>query len=193
MKIEDNIRNIFSAYTSLPDEIISELLQIGEYIEFPKNSVLKKNNIKETNIRLILKGCGGFFIYNNGDEKLVYFIFENDFLFDYQSLLFDTKTDFILKTFEDTQMFVISKNKFIEFTENSFYGEKIRRIGAELLYCDTQTYYLDLLTLNATERYLQLLSKFKGINQRIDNKHIASFLGITPQSLSRLRKSLLKK
>lgn len=87
-------------------------------------------------------------------------------------------------------MFVISKKAYFEVCQKHPDIYKIQHIGLELLYQYTFKKYLELLTLNATERYKILIKTRKDIMQHIDHKYIASFLGITPQSLSRLRKNL---
>ncbi|MGE8428723.1 MAG: hypothetical protein ACN6O7_12630, partial [Sphingobacterium sp.] len=66
------------------------------------------------------------------------------------------------------------------------YGEKITRLCAESSFILKQQQQIDLLLKSAKERYMELVDTKKGI-ERIPLKYLASYLGITPQSLSRLR------
>ncbi|MGL5888238.1 MAG: Crp/Fnr family transcriptional regulator, partial [Bacteroidia bacterium] len=72
----------------------------------------------------------------------------------------------------------------------SVIGVQIGRIAAESLYIHKQNQQIELLTLTAEERYKQLLQKQPEIIKRTPSKHIASYLGVTPESLSRIRKTI---
>ena len=74
---------------------------------------------------------------------------------------------------------------------NTEFGSKICRFAAEALFIDKQSKQIDFLTKSAKERYLELQSRCPEIILRTPQKYIASFLGITPQSLSRIRKEHL--
>ena len=67
-------------------------------------------------------------------------------------------------------------------------GQIIIQISAETSFIDKQQQQIELLTKTAEERYKILLNKFPNIYNRVAQKYIASYLGITPQSLSRIRK-----
>jgi CRP-like cAMP-binding protein len=69
-------------------------------------------------------------------------------------------------------------------------AQKILRFAAEASFMDKQQQQIDLLTKTAKERYLDLTARFPGLPLRIPQKYIASYLGITQQSLSRIRRSL---
>jgi CRP-like cAMP-binding protein len=64
------------------------------------------------------------------------------------------------------------------------------QVSAETSFVEKQQQQIELLTKTAEERYKILLKRFPEIHQRIAQKHIASYLGITPQSLSRIRSTL---
>jgi CRP-like cAMP-binding protein len=68
-------------------------------------------------------------------------------------------------------------------------GMVIMRISAETSFIEKQQQQIELLTKSAEERYHILSIKYPNIFQRVAQKHIASYLGITPQSLSRIRKN----
>jgi len=190
-QFSDKIKAIFAPFVEISDEIIVSLLEMGKFETAEKNQISKDYNKTETQIRFVIGGCIGFFIQNKNIDKCFYFTFENDFATDYQSLIGTEKYKTKLVALAKTELFVIDKTDYFQFCNEYPVGEKLMHITVELLYNDTQNQYFDLLTMNATERYLKLLQKDKSITQKIDHKHIASFLGITPQSLSRLRKTLL--
>lgn len=69
-------------------------------------------------------------------------------------------------------------------------GLNIGRVASESLFIHKQTQQIDLLMLTAEERYVKLLERQPEIVQRTPQKHIASYLGITPESFSRIRKKI---
>lgn len=186
--ISDVLINTFELKT----DQLQILLEQGSICTYKKNQVLKAFDEPENQIRMILSGTGGYFIMKKNEEVCFYFAFPGNVFLDYKSLITQNPGNIALKALERIVTFEISREKFLQFTESISNGEQLRRKGAELLYFETQDYYIELLSLTAAERYKLLLERFNGITQLIDHKNIASFLGITPQSLSRLRKSLLK-
>jgi CRP-like cAMP-binding protein len=91
-----------------------------------------------------------------------------------------------VRLFEDSTIFRISHQNFQQTLENANFGEKITRLVAEASFIDKQQQQIDLLTKTAKERYIEQLQTRKGI-ERMPLKYLASYLGITPQSLSRIR------
>jgi CRP-like cAMP-binding protein len=84
-------------------------------------------------------------------------------------------------------MLRITKEEFDKLSKEPL-GGIIKRIASEVAFVDKQQQQIDLLTKTALQRYETLLEKFPDIIKRTKQKHIASYLGITPQSLSRIRK-----
>ena len=70
------------------------------------------------------------------------------------------------------------------------YGRQICQIATESMYIHKQTQQIELLSKTAEQRYLEMLEKQANIVQRTPNKYIASYLGITPESFSRIRKKI---
>lgn len=87
---------------------------------------------------------------------------------------------------EKSEMVRISSTNFHILSRKSV-GQVIMQMTAEASFVDKQQQQNELLTKTAEERYRILQEKFPNIHQRIAQKHIASYLGITPQSLSRIR------
>lgn len=189
--IEKKIYETLSKYINSPDEIISKLIEIGEIHHYKKNEIVKDYHSNENQIRLIIKGCIGYFTKNQKVEKCFYFTFDDEIAVDYSTYVKDHALPIKLIALSATQVFVINKNDFNQFCEHNPLAKDIKNHAVELLLIDTLREYLDLLNLSATERYINLLKRKNNIAQKIDHKHIASYIGITPQSLSRLRKKLL--
>jgi CRP-like cAMP-binding protein len=94
-------------------------------------------------------------------------------------------------TFEQTELFRISKTNFDKLSTTQL-GDKICRFAAEGLFIHKQQQQIDILTKTAKERYMEIQQQYASMLQRTPQKFIASYLGITPQSLSRIRSELAK-
>jgi CRP-like cAMP-binding protein len=92
-------------------------------------------------------------------------------------------------TFEKAELFRISKFNFDTLSSNRDLGDKICRFASEGLFIHKQQQQIDILTQTAKERYVAL-QRHSNIIQRTPQKYIASYLGVTPQSLSRIRNEI---
>lgn len=184
--IAKHLKEIFTPYLDLDIEVWENFEKLGEIKTLPKETVLKDSNTTEKHFNLIIKGSGGNLIWNKNNFVCIDIAFENDFLNDYMSFTTQKPTPIEVRLFEDSTIFSISYNNFQKILEVSNYGEKITRLAVEAVFIEKQQQQIDLLTKTAKERYIELLQNKKGVD-RIPLKYLASYLGITPQSLSRIR------
>jgi len=157
---------------------------------YKKNEIIKEENKKEKNLSIIIKGSAGIFVWKDNSTVCLDLCYENSFFGDYMSFLTQTQTNIFTKAIETTEVFSISYTQLNKLYESSSIGVNIGRIASEALYIEKQTQQIDLLTLTAEERYLKLLERQPEIIQRTPQKIIASYLGVTPESFSRIRKKL---
>jgi CRP-like cAMP-binding protein len=147
---------------------------------------LKAADTTEKYLNILIEGSGGNFILGKNNSVCIDLSFEQDFLGDFMSFTLQKPTPIEVKLFEDATIFRVSHRNFQETYKAGAYGEKMTRLAAEASFIKKQQQQIDLLTKTAKERYLELLTTQKGI-ERIQLKYLASYLGITPQSLSRIR------
>lgn len=102
------------------------------------------------------------------------------------SILTQKETALQVILLEDSRLLRISSKYFFELCQRTM-GQRILQITTEQSFIDMQQQQIELLTLSAEERYVILAKRFPMIHQRVAQKHIASYLGITPQRLSRIR------
>lgn len=158
-----------------------------------KEYFLKEGKICEQ-MAFIKKGeLRMFYITEEGKEINVEFFFENDFVASYQSFLRQTKSKYYIQAISDCELVTISNKTLQNAYANSPYWQKFGRIVAEKVFTLAEQRTESFLFYNAEERYLNLLSNRPIIFKKIPLYHIASYLGIEPESLSRLRKKLAKK
>ena len=90
----------------------------------------------------------------------------------------------------DMVLWRATHDSFLHFFEHSSIRNFLGRISAEALYLSKAGRELSLLTESAEERYLKLLKTDKNLLQKVPLKYIASYIGVTPQALSRIRKRI---
>lgn len=126
------------------------------------------------------------FYFNDSDSK-----FENYFLVDYNSFLAKTPTNFTFEAIEDIEVIVLGYSDIQKVVTLSMYLEKVTSVMSATAYQRVHKRAFALLTLNAKDRYLQLLNDESYLLDKFQHYLISSYLGIVPQSLSRLRKEII--
>lgn len=191
MKLADTLKAIFLPYYNSPEGVWESFVERGELVEFAKNDIIKKANHRELYFNFILKGAGGIFIENYNNLICIDLCLDETVFCDYLSLLTDETTPLALICLEATTIFRIPQAQFQILTATP-HGQIFTKIAAEQLFIHKQTQQLEILTKTAKQRYIELIDKQPFILQRVPSKYIASYLGITPESLSRIKKEITK-
>ncbi|MCU0439469.1 MAG: hypothetical protein MUC49_16370 [Raineya sp.] len=180
------LKEIFDFFIELDLQVWQNFSELGEVQKYPKESIIKQAYTTEKFLNILLRGCGGNLIWNKNNFVCIDISFENDSLMDYMSFATQNPSPIEVRLFEDSEIFRVSYKNFQKtFLEGNF-GEKVTRLTTQYSYFQKQQQQIDLLTKTAKERYLDLLALNKDAS-RIPLKYLASYLGITPQSLSRIR------
>jgi CRP-like cAMP-binding protein len=190
MTTAEKIKVAFDPYFSAPLEVWKAFADSGETQWLAKGTIVKEYGKTEKHLSFILKGSGGVLLWNGTGNVCIDLCYENDFFGDYMSFLTGMESPLEVLVFEETELFRISKSRFDELCKRSDFGNTICRFAAEGLFIHKQMQQIDILTKTAKARYLELQGKHTNIIQRTPQKYIASYLGITPQSLSRIRKEI---
>lgn len=139
-------------------------------------------------VTFIETGLVRYYINSDGEERTNYFNKEGEFVCNYTSFLPQTPSIVNIQALEDTTIFVISFNDIQELYREMEYGERFGRTAIEQVYLIAINQIGSLYTDPPEVRYNKFLSDFRDIVQRIPQYYIASYVGIKPQSLSRIRK-----
>lgn len=139
-------------------------------------------------VTFIETGLVRYYFNSDGEERTNYFNKEGEFVCVYTSFLPQTPSDINIQALEDTTIFVISFNDIQELYTEVEHGERFGRLAVEQVYLNAINQIGSLYTDPPEVRYAKFLSNFRDIAQRIPQYYIASYVGIKPQSLSRIRK-----
>jgi len=133
-----------------------------------------------------------FYIDSNGTEFIKHFCMENTLAISFSAFLLREESKFSIQAIEDTKLLTINYETYREILDSHVCWQIVSRKLAELLYIIKEKREYELLMNSAQERYLQFLEDYPNLEERLNNYHIASYLGITPESLSRIRTNLRK-
>jgi CRP/FNR family transcriptional regulator, anaerobic regulatory protein len=185
--IEQKLKKSFDKYFEAPIEVWKSFVDLCDQVAFKKNEVIKPTNQTEKYAYFILSGACGVFLWKENNFVCLDIVLENDFFADHLSLISNQPTPLETIALEKTTALRISRNNIDKLKQSGF-GAVLFLIGAENSFVEKQQQQIALLTKTAEQRYAELLEKNPQLIQRIAQKHIASYLGITTQSLSRIRK-----
>ena len=183
------LQRAFEPFYPAPREVWAAFAQAGEMIKTRKEEVLKAAHSTEQYFYFVLKGSGGVLLWNRSNFICMDFCTENEILCDYMSFLQQLPSPIEVITFEDSELLRISKANYDTLTRSGI-GAEISRACSEALFMHKQQQQIDILTKTAKERYHDLQTRQAHLLQKIPQKYVASYLGITPQSLSRIRAEL---
>ncbi len=129
----------------------------------------------------------------DGKEINTHFTFENEFVTDYDSFLDKKPARYYIEALEESEVVTFSLSALKEAYNKSKNWERFGRIMAEAAYKITTQRVESFLFLDGEQRYLQLIKNQPHIIDRVPLYHIASYLGLERESLSRLRKKIAEK
>ncbi len=160
--------------------------------EFSKKSTFLSIGQIENNISFIEKGEVRLFIPKEDEEKEMTFgfSFQGEFVSAYDSFLTQTPTLYQLETLVDTTLWSISYNDLQEVYKTTKIGNTIGRFISEKLFLLKSKREQSLLNETSEQRYLNLFKDRPNLIKQIPLKYIASYIGVTPQALSRIRKRI---
>ncbi|WP_334126076.1 Crp/Fnr family transcriptional regulator [Empedobacter brevis] len=142
-------------------------------------------------LSFIIKGIVKFYyIDNKGNEWIKHIAVENEFITAYGNFLHQTPSLYFIEAVEDTTLLSLSYETFVKLIDNSKAWSDIVRKFTEDIYYKKEIREAIFLKMDATERYLNFLKEYKHLVNRISIKEMASFLGISHVSLSRIRANI---
>ncbi len=179
----DNIDTSFIDASLIPFAIHKKEIKKGEVIT-PLNAI-------ENKAYFINQGIVEMSIPYLDDEKIIDFYFEGDFFSSYASFLEESLSQVKITALTDVSVEFVVKDDLRKAYQNSLLANKIGRLVTEKLYLKKFRRETNFLVNTAERNYLDLLERDKKIIENISVIKIAKYLGIQPESLSRIRKSII--
>lgn len=189
MKIKS--KNIFET-VKFDGLILEEFKNHSIIRKFKKNEIILNSGQVENYLSIITKGSIGMFALDSkGNEICLDLTFEGEFSVAFTSFTKRTPSEAFVKAFEDTELISVSYNDLNKLYESSIEGQRVGRESAEAVVFYLSRRIYNFVALSAEERFKLMLEENPDILLRIPQKHIASYLGITPEAFSRIKKIVL--
>jgi CRP-like cAMP-binding protein len=186
--LKENIKNVFSEHIKLTE---TELLILSESLitkHYKKGEYFIKEKDFCDYVGFVDKGLFYFFYLIDGVEHIRGFFFMNDFISNYPCFLLGNKSKFYIRALENSSITLIhKKNLFLLYKQLPKIQELSRSI-VENLYIEISEKYESFFIKTAEERYVELINSEPDILKIVPQYMIASYLGITPEGLSRIKK-----
>ena len=185
--------NLFDSYVKLTDSEIEFCKPYFQLNSVPKNSIVEEENRVPKHLYFITKGFMRLFYYDtNGDEITTLIVSQNRFVTSFTNFIHETKSNENLECITNCEFYKIERSKLVELIDKSENFKKLSLAIFEQSVATTQLRANDFATLTAELRYKKLVEQQPELIKNVPVQYIASYLGIKPQSLSRIRKQLIK-
>lgn len=158
--------------------------------EFPKNHILLKVGQTEDYLSFVESGIIRYYIPKVENDVTFTLVFMNGFASGYDSFLTRTPSVYQLDTLKKTVLWRLKYNDLQQIYHETKVGNQIGRLASEDLYLKKFKRELSFMNETAEQRYINLFSEQPKLLKEIPLKYIASYIGITPQALSRIRKRI---
>ena len=189
-----DLKTFLTSNLDIDDEEISSIVKNCTTKKVKKNEFLLRKNEHCTHTFYVEKGLlRQFSIDEKGKEHILYFAPENWFVTDRDSAYFNRPSEYFIQALEDSQVVLINED-FIQLLSKKV--QKFTDFNNRLLHNHIrhlQNRINMLLSAIAEDRYLRFVKMYPDILLRVPQTMVASYLGITPESLSRVRKELARK
>ncbi len=190
--MQDILFDFISKYISITEDEKNAILSLDLFRSVKKGTILLKEGQKSLNSYFVLKGCIRIYYIIDGEEKTTAFYTEMDALTP-ACVINKAASEYFISCVEDCILTVSNVDMEEEInTKFPKFDIMCRKFSEELL-AKQQINFDEFKTSSPEQRYLNLLQKRPDLIQRVPQHQLAGFLGIKPESLSRLRARILEK
>jgi CRP-like cAMP-binding protein len=191
--MDNKLINYFQKITNLSVAEINALIKGMVIKEYPKGSFLVKEGQFNIDTYFVLTGCIRQFKIIDGNDITTNFFTEEQWIISYELTENRNPSDYNLLCIEDSSVVVGNEQKAIEIFKQFPHLEIVSRKIMETVFLEQQNFLTTFITDKPEQRYLKLLKSRPDIFQRVPQYDIATYIGVKPESLSRIRKKIQQK
>ena len=184
----EKIKEIFDQYHKADIELWIAFTKHVKPRSFAKNEIIKDYHRTEKYINILISGSVAHFVLANDKDICINLYYEKQIFSDYLSFITQSPTIIKSECLEDSIVWSLKYNDLNDLYAKSTNSLLIGKAISDAMFIRKQFEQINLLTLSPRERYLKLITVRPEIFQRTSLKIIASYLGVTAESLSRIRK-----
>ncbi|WP_298782246.1 Crp/Fnr family transcriptional regulator [uncultured Polaribacter sp.] len=168
-------------------KLAEDFQKIVSVTKFPKHFIIHESGKVCDDLYIITSGIARVFYYREDKNITCHFAAEQESITAIDSFIQRKKSKYYIEALEDLEVLKISHSDLEKLFTSSPKFEHFGRLFLQQIYIDLVERLDDLQLKTAKERYETLLEKKPYLFQRVASKHIASYLNITPETLSRIR------
>jgi CRP-like cAMP-binding protein len=190
--MQDILFDFISKYISLTEDEKNVILSLDIFRSIKKGTILLKEGQHSQDEYFVLKGCIRKYYIINGEEVTTDFFTEMEGLTPHCTIN-NTPSEYFISCVENSILTVTNPDMGVEINSKFPKFEIMCRMLSEELLVKQQINFDEFKTSSPEQRYLNLLQNRPDLIQRVPQHQLASYLGIKPQSLSRLRARIMEK
>ncbi|WP_281633191.1 Crp/Fnr family transcriptional regulator [Flavobacterium luteolum] len=186
------MKTVFQSIQDFSDDELSLLDGLITFRTLKKGELLLTENQVCNEIVFIEKGIlRSFFVNHKGDEITNCFAFENEFMASFASFITQEKAEENIQALTDTELQILDRKGLEKLYQSGFNWQETGRKLTELEFVNLHKRMISFQKLSGAERYEELCTNHQNYIQLIPLQYLASYLGITPRHLSRIRKAIV--
>ncbi len=182
---------IQSYFGDLPTTDLKKIASYFELTRLSKGAYISKANKKCNLLCFVQKGYLRIFAVNNGKEITQWISSEGYFSTDLSSFMFDTPAKWNIQAMVDCDVYMITKNNYRKFEKEVHKWSELEKLFLVRCFTILENRIFNHIALSAEERYELFFKSNAGLFNQIPLQYIASMLGMTPETLSRIRRKQL--
>ena len=164
----------------------------GEAVTYRKGDQLEREGDPARWLAFVESGCFKYVNHGISDDRehITWFSFEGEFVVDYPTFLYGRLSQTTIVAMMPSRVLRVTGEQMKQFFSQSIETMELRAVIAEHILFQFRSRYLDLHCTTARERYDLLMQRCSGIVEHLDLQDIASFLNVTPKTISKIRKEI---
>lgn len=179
------------AFVNVPDEVFLKVKGISKFKKIKSNTQLDKLGKIPSKLYLLISGVMRCYVISeSGKEFNKRFFFPMNFAGSLTALIKNAPSEIVYETITECSLYEIDYKKLKAMCETDIIINNLYTSILEKVFMRYEKRQIDLISLNASQRYLKLKKDIPNIDKLVPQYHIASYLSITPVQLSRIRKKL---
>ena len=184
------LKNLITKYIDFDDAEWVELIKYLDVRHYKKGEIILKEGDYCNYVGFVNKGHFSFYYLKDGVKYIRGFFFENNFISNYPSFLLENKSKFQIEAIVESSVISINRENLFLLNKEFPKIKELSNAVVESLYIEISDKFESFLIKTAEERYIDLLNNEPELSLKIPQYMMASYLGITPEGLSRIKKRI---